>query len=77
MSVDEFETATGVINTIGIHPFTSGKVLDPRRRQWSYGAHCNDQYPNEVRNLPPLFEAEYEAMFAGLVPQPPKNSLEI
>ena len=37
MSVDEFETATGVINTIGIHPFISGKVLDPQRRHWSYG----------------------------------------
>jgi hypothetical protein len=68
MSVDEFETATGVINTIGIHPFISGKVLDPQRRHWSYGPYGNDRYPNEVRNLPPLFEGEYEAMFAGLVP---------
>lgn len=68
MSVDEFETATGVINTVGIHPFISGKVLDPQRRYWSYGPYSNDRYPNEVRNLPPLFEDEYEAMFAGLVP---------
>jgi hypothetical protein len=68
MSVDEFETATGVINTIGIHPFISGKVLDPQRRHWSYGPYGNDRYSNEVRNLPPLFEGEYEAMFAGLVP---------
>jgi hypothetical protein len=67
MSVDEFETATGVINTIGIHPFISGKVLDPQRRHWSYGPYCNDRYPNEVRDLSPLFEGEYEAMFAGLV----------
>jgi len=64
---DEFETAMGVINTIRIQPFISGKVLDPQRRHWSYGPYCNDLYPNEVRNLPPLFVEEHEAMFAELV----------
>ena len=38
------------------------KIIDPR----SYGPYCNDRYPNEVRDLAPLFEGEYEAMFAGL-----------
>ena len=69
MSVDEFETTTGVIHTIGIHPFISGKVLDPERRLWAYGAYCNDRYPKKVNDLPKLFEEQYEAMFANLVAQ--------
>jgi hypothetical protein len=67
MSVDEFETAAGVINLTGVHPFVSEKVEDPERRRWSYGAYYNDRYTDEVRNLPPLFADEYDAMFAGLV----------
>ena len=67
VSVDEFETAAGIINTLGIHPFVSGKVRDPQHRHWSYGPFCNDQYPNEVRKLPPLFADQFETMFAGLL----------
>jgi hypothetical protein len=67
MSAHEFETAMGVIGMVGIQPFIPGKVLDPQFRHWTYGAYCNDRYPNEVRSMPPLFVAEYEAMFAGLV----------
>jgi hypothetical protein len=66
MSVDEFEKAIGVINTVGVHPFISGKVLDPERRRWAYGAYCSDRYKGEVTNLPGLFHDEYNAMFAGL-----------
>lgn len=66
MSVDEFETAAGVIDLIGVHPFISNKVQDPERRHWSYSAYCNDRYIDEIRNLPPLFADEYDAMFAGL-----------
>jgi hypothetical protein len=68
MSAHEFETAMGALGMIGIRPFISGKVLDPQFRHWTYGAYCTDQYPDEVRSLPPLFDDEYEAMFAGLVP---------
>lgn len=66
MSVDEFESAAGVINLIGVHPFISGKAEDPERRRWSYGAYYNDRYTDEVRNLPPLFADGYDAMFADL-----------
>jgi hypothetical protein len=68
MSADEFETAIGVLGMIGIHPFISGKVLDPQLRHWTYGAYCAHRHPNEVKNLPPLFLDEYEAMFAELAP---------
>jgi hypothetical protein len=67
ISVDEFETATGVINTIGVHPFVSGKVNDPQYRLWSYGAYCNNRYANEVHHLPQLFNDEYQALFADLI----------
>jgi hypothetical protein len=67
MSVDEFETAAGIINTIGIHPLISGKVNDPQYRHWSYAAYCNDRYANEVHNLPQLFDDEYQAMFAEVI----------
>ncbi len=66
MSVDEFETAAGVINLTGIHPFISNKAQDPERRLWSYGAYCNDRYTDEARNLAPLFADEYDAMFAEI-----------
>ena len=66
ISVDELETAAGVINSIGIHPFISGKLQDPAYRNWGYSAYCCDRYADEVGNLPPLFADEYDAMFAGL-----------
>lgn len=69
LSVDEFETAAGVINMVGIHPFISGKINDPQRRRWSYGAYCRDRYADQVQHLQPLFEDEYQAMFADLVPE--------
>jgi hypothetical protein len=64
MSVDELEKAAGVINLVGVHPFISGKVRDPERRRWAYGAYCNDRFPAEVANLPDLFRDEFDAMFA-------------
>jgi hypothetical protein len=64
MSVDEFETAAGIINTIGIHPFVSTKLNAQQYRHWSYGAYCNARYANEVQNLPELFTDEFHAMFA-------------
>jgi hypothetical protein len=66
MSVDELETTAGVINSVGVHPFISGKVLDPERRYWTYGAYCNDRYARQVAGLPDLFEDEFDAMFAEL-----------
>jgi hypothetical protein len=66
MSIHELEIAAGVINTVGIHPFISGKVLDREFRRWGYLAYCNDQYPTEVTNLVPLFRDEFDAMFADL-----------
>jgi hypothetical protein len=66
MSIDEFEKVTGVINTVGVHPFVTGKVLDGKFRYWTYNAYCNDRYADEVINLPPLFNDEYDAMFAEI-----------
>jgi hypothetical protein len=66
MSVDELETAAGVINSVGVHPFISGKVLDPERRYWTCGAYCNDRYARQVAELPDLFQDEFDAMFAEL-----------
>jgi hypothetical protein len=66
MSVHEFETAMGVINTTGVHPFISGKVLDPDLRRWGFGPYCSDRYADEVANLPQLFHDEFDAMFSEL-----------
>jgi hypothetical protein len=66
MSVDDFETVTGVINTVGVQPFISGK-LDLKYLYWPYGTYCHDRYAAEVGNLPPLFDNEFEAMFAELL----------
>jgi hypothetical protein len=65
LSVDEFEKASGVINTVGIRPAIEGKAQHPEFRRWGFEAYCNDQYKNEVRNLPDLFRDEYETMFAN------------
>lgn len=66
LSVDEFETASGVINAAGIKPVIQGKAQDPEFRRWGFEAYCNHQYRNEVRNLPNIFRDEYNAMFANL-----------
>ena len=64
LSVDEFEMASGVINAAGIQSVIRGKVQHPEFRRWGFSSYCNDQYRNEVRNLPDLFRDEYEAMFS-------------
>jgi hypothetical protein len=66
MSVHELDKVAGVINTAGVHPFISGKVLDPDFRRWGFGPYCNDQYADEVANLPHLFRDEFDAMFSDL-----------
>lgn len=66
MSAHELEKAAGVINAVGVHPFVSGKVLDPELRRWGFGAYCNERYPNDVANLHHLFRDEFDAMFAAL-----------
>jgi hypothetical protein len=66
MSIHELEKAAGIINAVGVHPFISGKVLDPELRRWGFGAYCNERYPDDVANLQHLFRDEFDAMFAGL-----------
>jgi hypothetical protein len=66
MSVHELEKVAGVINSAGIHPVISGKVLDPEFRRWGFGPYCNERYRNEVANLVPLFRDEFDAMFEDL-----------
>lgn len=66
MSIRQLETAAGVINAVGVHPFISGKVLDPEFRGLGFGAYCDERYPDEVANLHPLFRDEFDAMVAGL-----------
>jgi hypothetical protein len=66
MSVRELETAAGVIDAVGVHPFMSGKVLDPESRRWGFGAYCNERYPDDVANLHPLFRDEFDAMFRAI-----------
>ena len=66
MSVRELETAAGVINAVGVHPFISDKLLDPEFRRLGFGAYCDERYPNDVANLQPLFRDEFDAMVAGL-----------
>jgi hypothetical protein len=54
------------MNAVGVHPFVSGKMLDPEFRRWGFAAYCNDQYRNELANLPRLFRDEFDAMFANI-----------
>ena len=69
-SIDEFESASGVINTTGILDFISGKVNDPELRRWAYDSYCKrNRYRNELAGLPRLFRDEYDALFAGLAQQ--------
>ena len=65
-SIDEFESASGVINTVGVRDFIAGKVNDPEFRRWAYDTYCKNRYRNEVAALPRLFHDEYNAMFAEL-----------
>jgi putative restriction endonuclease len=66
MSLHEFEKVSGVTNAVGIHRFISDKILDAELRHWTYGAYCNEFHSDAVRKLPPLFDDEYDALFAEL-----------
>ena len=66
MSIHELEKAAGIINTVGIQLFISGKVLDPELRRWGFGAYCNHRYPNDVANQQHLFRDEFDSMFSTL-----------
>jgi len=68
-SIDEFESASGVINAVGLRNFISGKVNNPELRRWAYDGYCKTYYMNELAALPRLFRNEYDAMFAGLAQQ--------
>ena len=68
-SIDEFESASGIINTAGIPEFIYGKVNDPELRRWTYDSYCKHRYGNELAALPRLFHNEYDAMFAALANQ--------
>jgi hypothetical protein len=65
-SVQELEKAAGVINSVGIHPFMSGKLRDPEFPRWSFGPYADNRYANEVAGLDHLFRDEFDAMFANL-----------
>jgi hypothetical protein len=66
ISIDEFETASGVTSATGIQPFWSGKLEDAERRRWPFRSYCNDSFAEQVTALPDLFHDEYETMFAEL-----------
>jgi hypothetical protein len=65
-SVHEIGKVAGVVNTVGVIPFISGKMNDPEFRNAAYGAYCNNRYSDEVRSLSHLFRDEFDAMFADL-----------
>jgi hypothetical protein len=67
MSVDEFEKAAGVLNSVGIQALIAGKVRDSEYRHWGFAAYCRHCYPEEVRNLPKLFFDEYKIVFADAI----------
>jgi len=66
ISIDEFETASGVTSVAGINAFWSGKLDDAEMRRWPFRSYCNDRFGEQVGALPDLFHDEYEAMFAGV-----------
>lgn len=68
MSVHELDRAAGVINTVGIEDVLSGKLNDPERRQWAFGAYCSDCYREHLGQLDHLFHDEFDAMFADIAP---------
>jgi hypothetical protein len=67
MSVDEFETAMGIMNMVGLHSFVSGKVANTELRRWAYDAYCKGRYKEQIKKLPPLFDDEYETLFAAVI----------
>lgn len=75
MSLHEVEVASGVINEVGIAPFMEGKVRDPERRRWAYHSYCFSQYPDQARGLPRLFQEQYDAVFADIIPRPNEGAL--
>lgn len=67
MSLDELETASGIISSVGIAAFMEGKLRDPERRGWAYHSYSWDRFPNQATALPPLFREECDAIFGEIM----------
>lgn len=67
LSIDELESASGALNTIDIATLILEKARDAEYSQWSFASYCGDRFSDELSRLPPLFQEEYDALFAGLI----------
>ena len=66
ISIDEFETAIGVTNTVGIPAYWSGKLGNADKRRWPFRSYSQEAFAEVLMDLPELFHDEFEAMFAAV-----------
>ena len=66
VSVDDFESVSQLINSLGLIVCFEGKVRDPERRQWPLSNHLRDLFSTEWNNTRPLFRAETDEMYKRL-----------
>lgn len=62
----ELESSARFFNEIDISTLVLGRAQDPEYSQWGFATYCSDRYGEDRPALPPLFQDEYEALFADL-----------
>ena len=66
LSMHELESSARFFNEIDISTLVLGRALDPKYSRWGFAAYCSDRYGRDRPALPPLFQDEYDALFAHL-----------
>lgn len=66
LSVDELERAAGYFNDIDLSVLVLGRARHPEYSKWGFASYCAEVHGGDRAALPPLFEAEGDAIFANL-----------
>ena len=66
LSVHELERAARYFNEIDLPPLMLGRVGHSEYSQWGFASYCAEVYGKNRPSLPVLFQAEHDAMAAGL-----------
>ncbi|MGB0085532.1 MAG: hypothetical protein WBP94_09200 [Rhodomicrobiaceae bacterium] len=63
MSSDEFETAIGIINQVGIDAFIGGKVRCDEYKNWHYFNYTREVHKEAMKDIKPPFNEEFDKLF--------------
>jgi hypothetical protein len=63
-SAEDFESAIQVITAVGVTAVLAGRRKDPEYRKWELGVFLRREFPEEMRNVKPLFDEVLDELTA-------------